>query len=210
MFSVVVTASNHNPSLLNPDFLQIREIVPRDYELAGSPFSTPPLAVVRYKQGVSITVEIDKLQVVESVAGEFPKSPAAPDIASKYVRTLPHVRYTGVGINWTGFVRQENPGVWISNRFLSKGPWREDPHKLLSTEIRLIYGIGDVRCNLSLADRQVPEGKTLVPVIEVNVNYHHDITDYPGDEAVAGVIAHWHDRLSHFRTLIQDVLGVES
>lgn len=209
-FAVVVVARNHNPSLLNPDFLRIRHIVPEEYELAELPLTTPPVAVVKYKQGISITVEMEKLQVLETTAGEFPESPSAPNIVSKYVRTLPHVRYTGVGINWSGLLRKEDPGLWIRHRFLSKGPWRENRHKLVSSAVRLTYDLGDVQCNLSLASGQMFEEEALIPIVTIDVNYHHDITAYPGDEVVAGVIDRWKDRLDHFRTLVKDVLGVEA
>ena len=209
-FSVVVVAKNHNPSLLNPDFLLIRHIVPDGYELAEPPITTPPVAIVKYKQGISITVEMEKLQVIETTAGEFPESPLATDIASKYVHTLPHVRYTGVGINWSGFLRKKDPDLWICNRFLSKGPWRDDPHKLVSSVVRLTYDLGNIRCNLSLASGQIFEEETQIPVVTVDVNYHHDITAYPGDDDVVGVINCWKDRLHHFLLLIRDVLDLEA
>lgn len=208
-FSLVIVAKNHNPSLLNPDFLRIRDIVPHDYELIEPPITTPPVAIVKYKQGISIMVEMEKLQVVETIKERFPQSPSAPQIASGYVQTLPHVRYTSVGINWGGTLRNEDPDAWISNRFLSQGPWRENSHKLIGSDLRFKYALPDAQCNLSLASGKVSERETLVPVVTVNVNYHHEVTAYPAHEAVAQVIARWADRLDHFRTLIRDVLCVE-
>lgn len=199
-FSVVVVAKNHNPSLLNPDFLQIRKIVPEDYELAEPPLSTPVVAVVKYKQGIRIVVEMEKLQVLEAINGGFPEHLSAPLIASRYVRTLPHVRYTAVGINWSGHLEKENPGVWLRDRFLSSGPWKDKPHELVGSDILFRYQLGNVQCNLSLrSDSEV----------KVNANYHHEIETYPGDEVVAAVVERWSDRLGHFRTLIRDALGVE-
>ena len=208
-FSLVIVAKNHNPSLLNPDFLRIRDIVPHDYELIEPSITTPPVAIVKYKQGISIMVAMEKLQVVEIIKERFPQSLSAPQIASRYVQTLPHVRYTGVGINWGGALRTEDPDVWMSNRFLSQGPWRENSHKLIGSELRFKYALADAQCNLSLASDTISERDTAVPVVTVNVNFHHEITAYPADEAVAQVIERWADRLDHFRTLIRDVLGVE-
>lgn len=208
-FSLVIVAKNHNPSLLNPDFLRIRNIVPDDYELVEPPLTTPPVAIVKYKQGISITVEMEKLQVVETITEGFPQLPSAPQIASMYVQTLPHVRYTAVGINWGCTLRKEDPNGWISNRFLSQGPWRENSHELIGSDLRFKYALPDAQCNLSLASGEVSERETSVPVVTVNVNYHHDITGYPSDQAVAQLIERWAHRLDHFRTLIRDVLGVE-
>jgi hypothetical protein len=210
-FSIVVVADKHNPSLLNPDFLQTRGIVPQGYELAEPPLTTPPVAIVRYKQGISITVEIEKLQILEDITGKLGEGEVIPDIASKYISTLPHVRYTGVGINWMGSLQDDNPGMWIRDRYLAKGSWSNEPYKLFSTRIQLSYHVDDAKCNLSLEGGEVvKKGEKPVPVVIVNANYHHNINEYPADEAVVKIINCWKEHLDHFLVLIKDVLGAKT
>ena len=210
-FSIVVVADKHNPSLLNPDFLQMREIVPKEYELAEPTLTSPPVAIVKYKQGISITVEIEKLQILEDITGKLGESEVIPDIAKKYIHTLPHVRYTGVGINWMGSLQEDNPGMWIRDKFLAKGPWNAPAHDLFSTRIQLSYRLDDAKCNLSLEDGQVAKKEeSPVPVVIVNANYHHNISEYPADEAVATIIGRWKEHLDHFLMLIRDVLGART
>src|SRR2546428_392286 len=101
-FSVVVVGEAHNPTILNPDFLAIREIVPKEWgwEVLSPAITTPPFAIVRYTNRVSITVEHGKLQVADLGVGDDPTGSKAAEIARRYVNTLPHVRYTAVGINF--------------------------------------------------------------------------------------------------------------
>ena len=62
--AAVVVARNHNPTILNPDFLKYNNIVPANWELAESPLCTPPVAQVKYTNGISIVAQkIDQQQV---------------------------------------------------------------------------------------------------------------------------------------------------
>ncbi len=36
-FTIVVVAADHNPSILNPDFLRINDIVPSDFKVIETP-----------------------------------------------------------------------------------------------------------------------------------------------------------------------------
>jgi hypothetical protein len=112
-FSVVVAGSSHNPTLLNPDFLQARGIVPEEWgwELSPNPITTPPFSQVRYNNGVAISLEHSKLQVVDLSVGDDPTQSKAPKIAETFVATLPHVRYTGVGHNFMSLVEREDPAA---------------------------------------------------------------------------------------------------
>src|SRR4030067_789379 len=97
-FSVVIAGNVHNPSLLNPDFLTVRRIVPEDWgwKILEPVIVTPPIATVRYSSGVSITVEHNKLQIVDVGSERVPSKSKALDIARGHVKTLPHIRYTAV------------------------------------------------------------------------------------------------------------------
>src|SRR4030043_307057 len=100
-FSIVVLAQAHNPSILNPDFLKNNNIV--------SPTFTPktvvcsmPVAQVVYDEGISILAEFERLQFIDTIPERIPGGSPIPEIAVRYVDTLPHVRYTAVGINFIG------------------------------------------------------------------------------------------------------------
>ena len=55
-FSGVVVGQAHNPTILNPDFLAAEGIVPKSWNWSVSEtITTPPLAMVRYANGATIT-----------------------------------------------------------------------------------------------------------------------------------------------------------
>jgi hypothetical protein len=81
-FSTVIVGKSHNPTLLNPDFLSIRRIVPDSWGWEVSPnllFTTPAASQVVYASRVSITVDPSKLQVID--LGEDPATSKIVDIA---------------------------------------------------------------------------------------------------------------------------------
>jgi len=205
-FSVVVAASNHNPTILNPEFLYSRKIVPKEFEVENT-FTTPPLSVVTFKEGVSIEVELNRLQVSEQARGDYSLNSHVPSIATKYVSLLPHVRFSGVGINWAGFVLNEEPANWLKDRFVAGGPWREPTNILLDMGIRFTYSVAEAKCKLSLSDGEAAiAGEQNRPAVLVNVNYHHDILEYPGDKDVIKVIRKWKEYYSHLKTIVHDVI----
>ena len=70
--SVVVTAEYHNPSILNPDFLVSREIVPGSWNVIES-LTTPAASVVRYDNGVHWVLDKQKLNVIHTQGARFPR-----------------------------------------------------------------------------------------------------------------------------------------
>ena len=54
--SVVVTAEFHNPSILNPDFLASRKIVPENWEVKET-MTSPVLSFTAYENGIRWTVD---------------------------------------------------------------------------------------------------------------------------------------------------------
>ena len=57
--SVVVTAEFHNPSILNPDFLESKEIVPSDWT-GTEAITTPQVSFVRYENEIQLGGGIGK------------------------------------------------------------------------------------------------------------------------------------------------------
>jgi hypothetical protein len=139
-FSSVVVGQTHNPTILNPDFLAVQGIVPKSWGW-GDPaetVTTPPLGLVRYNNGVNITVEQNKLQVTDPNVEDGPEQSKAIDIATSYVTILPHVRYTAVGNNFQSVLPLPNAGEHMKHRFLKDGPWNTLPLNLDALGIRSV------------------------------------------------------------------------
>ena len=125
-FTIVVLATANNPSILNPDFLRINEIVDKAFNPVES-ISTPPVSHVKYKEKVAITVDAERLTFVDADEDRILLGSPVPSIAEKYIEVLRHVPYKAVGINFNGYYdcSHVDPRQYILNKFIKKGPWNE-------------------------------------------------------------------------------------
>jgi hypothetical protein len=213
-FSVVVAGKVHNPSVLNPDFLAIRDIVPShwNWELAEGNFTTPPFAVVRYKQGVAVTVEPQKLQVVDTECVDPPQSKIC-EIAASYVRTLPHVRYPAVGHNFQAIAQIPDPAEYLRKQFLKPGPWDTEVRPLTALGLRFVYPLPDGRLVLSIDIGESSSTESELDggdeVVIAGANFHRDCTTYPADAEVESHLQRVPDDWTFFQRLLHEILAIE-
>lgn len=213
-FSIVVLGKVHNPTILNPDFLAIRQIVPKEWEwqVSKGSITTPPFSLVRYEQGVSIAAELDKLTVADGRSKD-PGESKVPIIAKQYVAILPHVRYTAVGTNFQSAIHLDTPGPFLKERFLKPGDWDVPRRPLEALGLRLVYPLPGGRLMLSLDIGEVQAedgGEDQRDVLLASANFHRDCATYPAaDHEVPRHIDLWLDDWASFKVLIRDVLGIE-
>jgi hypothetical protein len=215
-FSVVISGEIHNPSILNPDFLALRDIIPSEWEWeTNQVVTTPALSLVSYTNSLSITVEPSKLQVVDAgtaAEGSVPNSKAA-DIAQRYVSALPHVRYTAVGVNFVSAIERENPEDYLKGTFLKQGRWDSASYPLSAVGLRLAYPIPNGRLLLTLdtgeAQRADEELGHPLTVVLASSNFHRECSDYPADKEIGAHLAEVaEDRATHAK-LLRDILKAE-
>ena len=172
--SVVVTAEFHNPSILNPDFLASRGIVPADWETTEA-VTTPPVSIVRYSNGIQWIVEQSKLTVNEVCESPFRDDYRVYELVKAYLSKLPQVPYRSLGLNCAVSMRQEDPGRWLTQRFLKPGAWLKGKPEIVGLKPNFAMDAGDATCNLTLSDgdvQQLEDGSERAILITVNV--HHD------------------------------------
>jgi len=213
--STVTVGSAHNPTILNPDFVALRNIVPKDWDwTVVETLTTPPFAIIRYGNSVSITVEHNKLQVTDAAVGEDPTTSKVGQIATAYVKTLPHVPYTAVGINFQGILEVESPETYLKNRFLKSGPWNTSPYPLTAAGLRLLYPLEDSgRLTLSLdageAIRTQENPHQPVSLLIANANFHRDCQGYPAEEQAITHLAHLASDWRTYQALLRATLDIE-
>ena len=98
--SVVLVGEANNPTILNPDFLE-NHVLPTPWPLKDSPVCTPVFAQVSYTNGVSVRSEPNRVSFEQNATDSSGTDVLVADLALKYVRAVPHVKYTAVGINPT-------------------------------------------------------------------------------------------------------------
>jgi hypothetical protein len=212
-FSIVVLGEAHNPSILNPDFLSRREIVPDawGWEIAPPVLSTPPFAQVRYTNGLCIVVEPAKLQVRDEGADPDPLTSRLREVASRYVRELPHVPYKAVGVNFAGAFRIDDPATILKDRFLQPGPWNSADHPLTTIGYRFVYPIEGGRLRLSLEHGEIQEmaadGTTSKETaIIVDANFHRQCAEDASLDDLLGIFELIPDYWSIYQKTSHDVL----
>ena len=144
--SVVLVAEAQNPTMINPDFLINKGIVPAKWEHTSS-ISKPLFAHITYQSGLSVLVDQNRC-VFEEKAGDTPEVKyQVHECARKYAESLEY-NYLALGMNWRVILVHTNPDAWLKNRFLKPGEWQKD---LNPTAIAFsIPGPDSATCNFAL------------------------------------------------------------
>jgi hypothetical protein len=210
--SFVVTAEAHNPSILHPSFLAGQHIVPDDWPLAEPPLCTPVLSVVKFANSIAITVEPQKLQVIDNGPPSDPRRSEIPGIVEQYTRMLPHVRYTGIGVNVSGFVETADAAA-ILHRFLAPGAWNAGALQPQSVGIRFVYRALDmlIRVALDAGTVQTAVGGEVHSGVVIAANYHVDVVpEAEMLEQISTATRRFVECCDHFRQMIGTILNLES
>lgn len=206
-FTIVILASANNPSILNPDFLRINEIVDKGFNPIES-ISTSPVSHVKYKEKVAITVDFERLTFADTDEDRIPLKSPIPSIASKYLEVLKHVPYKAVGINFNGYCECSHidPSQFILNKFIKKGPWHEHGGIEPSMGLSFSYKMNEVNLNLNIAPAVTKKGERTFPSISINSNFHYD----PQEKKIENILDYiksWKLRYNQLNDLLPKIFS---
>jgi len=208
-FSAVVAGQAHNPTILNPDFLAAEGIVPKswDWEVDDT-LTTPPFAVVRYKNGVTVTVEPFKLQVMDPNVEDGPERSKVDQIASAYVKTLKYVHYTGVGNNFQTVLRIDSPERFLKSLFLKEGPWSSGERALDTIGIKLVYSLKPGKLTLAIdsGTATFQDQENQQPVLLLSANFNRDCTQQPSFEEICQYLGYAMQDWTLHQSLLNDIM----
>jgi hypothetical protein len=182
--SIVAAGKNHNPSILNPDFLKRNKIVPEEGWEAEKILATDVFSQVAFKNGIVITVEPQKIIFLDNDPSRSISEPALDDIAISYIKKLPHVTYTAVGINFkyvVFFKDKEEAERFVLDKIVSPGSWKDISGGLHSANLKFIYQVDGGVLNLSIdpAAFQKAGQPEVKDIIAISANFHRDIPKEP-------------------------------
>jgi len=212
-FSIVVVGQDCNPTILNPDFLRYRKIVPEewDWKVEGPAITTPAFATVPYDNGVTITVEPTRVSFIDRKCGSDVAASKATNVARAYIDVLPHVRYTGAGINLRTLIQMDDPEAYLKKCFIKHGPWEKLEQPLESAAITLTYPHDGARFNLSLEGATVTIAKADRTErwrgVLAAANFHRDCEEYPTDRQVIEHVDHAPSDASYFEEVLKKLFG---
>lgn len=189
--SCVIIADQHNPSILNPDWLVKTEIIHPEWKLADASITTPLFARCSYVNKVQLILEPAKLTVESMTVDDNDLSCELPRIVRKYVDALPHIPYKQIGNNFRFSVGVPDVLSRLKNKLIQKGNWNADNiSKIIAT---LQYSCNDYSINLTIessdfkGENGAAEGE---PALILGFNYHRELSN---SDSLISAIDKWHD-----------------
>ncbi|MBU0995364.1 MAG: hypothetical protein KJ737_22945 [Proteobacteria bacterium] len=173
--SVVVVANSNNPTILNPDFLRINYIVPENWELAKPPICVEPMAEVAYKNNVRITAQLDRVMFHENFMTGQVNTSNIKKLSSQYIKTIPHVNYKAVGINFAGHIGIKNLYNFSPESVIKQGDWLKFGDRDVQTALTFKYSIDSSMCSLSIDRNLIKQNDQEIPIIIFRANFHRNI-----------------------------------
>jgi hypothetical protein len=208
--AIVVVAQQHNPTILHPAFLEAQEIVPKGWEYQEDLLCTPAVSVVKYANGITFTVEGNRLAVTEEKPAGNPLDSKVAGLAVAYVEKLPHVRYTAVGVNFTGYLLHQEPAPFLIGRFLKAGDWNDQVRPMKGLGVRFVYHVEDALLRFGVDEGYVEQQEAeRQPAILINGNFHSELPDTKPIDTLRALAGRWSRRLGEFLGLSRVVLGLE-
>ena len=171
---IVIIASAHNPSIIAPEWLKDKSLI---VEEPSHFIHTPDLSIFE-SESFSVVVDHQRLQIV--VKKQDTKSlESLANIASNYVKLLPHIPYKALGLNFTWTIEvddgEELPKIEIN---------------INKSDLMSVFEGHEVDCGGIIYARKEPYmlklvielqgGNTLVH----NFNYNHELEDMSVEDIV--------------------------
>lgn len=188
---VVLVGDSNNPTILNPDFLE-RRVFPVPSDIPGfrqPPICTPVLAQVAYDNGVTVQSEPQRILFEQSVPTPSLSRVFVAQLALAYVRAVPHVRYTAIGINPTFILKGANEYERFQNALASAYPMRHDD-VVPRIQLKADYSFPDRRVSIESfqARRATDQGVEELGLL-VRTNIHRDVGDSDPDDRIRSLTA---------------------
>ena len=205
-FSVVVLATENNPSILNPDFLQYNEIVGPDWQVQDSPILNPAFGQVAFEGGLTVKADLQRVSF-EQLGGEL----VIPEVAKRYFQQVPYIPYSGIGINPKFFLRLtgEHPPL-MENIVRDQGAWMSFKDVAPTVQLKSIYRYEERTISLDVAHIEPTIDDQPSSGILFQANVHHDV-DGPNaqvrNKRLQSILDSWEDDLEDVRQLSTILLG---
>ena len=205
---VFVVGANHDPAILNPDFLRRNKIVPEELDLdtiTGPIFSGPVLSRVAYKPGLHIVSEQNKISFLEEWGGEAP--PLCPVVAKNYLQHVSATHYVAVGVNPAGYISADG-GVSAPENLLVAGEWQGYEGITPAARIKMTYTFEDKVVNLDVEPSEDAQDNANKKT-KILGNVHRRVAGEQEKSHItaAKIVDGWEKDLGCFRQLAGQVVG---
>lgn len=205
-FSVVVVAQSNNPTILNPDFLRHNGIVDSARALREDRplFTTPLLSEVSFDEDLVVRAEPERITFAQAATGLAHENIDCPTIAKSYLKTIPHVRYTALGVNPRAVIANP-PFAKLSKALHAEGNWMSFVGVTPRFELKAAYQMPDSRLTLALQEAQ---DDTLF----CEANIHRDVAETNQQMSVNSILTMldcWKDDLDQFYAVVNQTFRLD-
>ncbi|MBD2445945.1 hypothetical protein H6G76_02000 [Nostoc sp. FACHB-152] len=210
-FGIVIAVKNHQPTILNPDFLKYSGIVPADWELARQTIFTNNVVQITYTSGINIVAEPNRIMFLEAIEGKELAQVMIPDIVRKYVQALPNLEYEALGINprkHITFEQQHQASKYLSEKLLLPGEWQEIGQAKVRASLNLAYTLERSPFYLSINEAAIrQEDETMTPIVMFNGSFSYELSGDNITERLLGlqqVLDNWQADLEIYQEIINN------
>jgi hypothetical protein len=210
--TVMLAVEECKPKILNSNFYYQSGIVPQEWKLATPPISQPDISQLKFTNSVSITTEPQLIIFTEISQQRIPKQLAIIEVIQRFTRSLPNMRYRGLGINPSTFCvvkRNEIPVEVpsIVNRIFKPQILSTQPAPHLSgtkltyqldrnSQTQWFYlNIEDVQLRLEQENRRHS-------AVSFKGSFPHELFDTPTPAGVAKILPEWEKDLAVYDEIV--------
>ena len=203
-FSVVLTADNIDPSMINPDFLRHSGIVGLDLKTEQPPVSTPLLSQVTFEGGLSIVAQPDRFMVLQQ--GEVATEDIAPPaIAKRLLEKVPYPAYKGIGINPSCIRPLDDASEGVATALKKGGKWMAFDGSSPVFYLKAVHSYEGRQITFDIQDAKGHESDGSESFgLYFSANIHRDISETIQDQRIAklmSILSGWKDDLSDFMSM---------
>lgn len=175
--SIVVTAKDHNPTILHPSFLETRNIVPKNWTYKFDVITSPAVSSVKYTNNYSFSVDNFKLQIFYNKGSQNISKSLVHTLAKKYIEKLCEVKYTAVGINFSAFLEIKDAENFLINKFLDIKKLKALKYDLDKVDYKFSYKLKNTVLNIMLNSGTLirAQDHSKADGIFIDANYHNNI-----------------------------------
>lgn len=207
---IVIALKNNLPPNLLRKFLLDKGIIPGDWQLASQPAYTSASLEIIFTNGVTFIAQAQRIVLIETIEGKTNNQVLIPEIALKYVESLPNLDYYAVGINPKGHVnfgsKKDAAREYIDQTLLHSGPWQDFGKTKVRSSLNFIYTLENCFLNLSVNEAALRLlDETIVPIVLFSGNFDYDISNQDDDlrlQCLVQFLENWQHLLEIYQDLV--------
>ncbi|MCC5625281.1 hypothetical protein [Nostoc sp. CHAB 5715] len=209
-FGIIIAAKNHNPTILNPDFLKYSGIIPEEWELVRQPTYTQNISQLAFTNGIMIVAEATRVIFIEAIEQKAIKEITVAEIAKKYVQTLPNVEYEAIGLNPRGYIsfeQQDNAASqYLAKTYLSGGDWQSLGTAPVRATLNLVYTLERCPFYLTISEAALRNPDEInTPIVLFNGSFSYEVRSETPLQRVPNmhqILDNWQTDLSNYQEII--------